>query len=154
MEILHQLDNVASFIWERAVFVVAIVLVYEGTRELVSHGDRRNALAALISGALLMILMASLSLWASHMMTDVTKMLSLPEHGELPTNWGANQTPEAREKNSRSFASVTFTSSGKTIKYFDQAVGWQRYCPTDEDLSMREQAVKLKRDSRDLATDA
>ena len=154
MEILHQLDKVASFIWERAVFVVAIILVYEGMRELVSHGNRRNAITVLVSGVLLMILMASLALWVSHTMTNVNKMLFLPPHGELPTNWGANQTPKEREKNSRSFASVTFTGSGKTIKYFDQEAGWQHYCPTDEDLALREEAVTLKRNSKELANDA
>lgn len=154
MEILHQLDGIASFIWEHAVFVVSIILVYAGTRELFAHSNRRNAVAALTSGVLLMALMASLSLWVSHTMSSVNTMLSAPTPTELPTNWGANQTPEAREKNSRSFASVTFTGSGQTVKYFDREAGWQRYCPTDEDLALREQAISLKHQSKQLAEDS
>ena len=154
MGILHELDGIASFIWEHAVFVVSIILVYASTSELVARGNRRNAFAALISGVLLMVLMASLSLWVSHAMSSINKMLSTPNPIELPTSWGANQTPEAREKNSRSFASVTFTSSGKTVKYFDRESGWQRYCPTNEDLALREQVISLKHQSKQLAEDS
>lgn len=153
MEILNQLDSTAGFILERAVFVVSIILVYAGTRELASSGNRKKAFATLISGVLLMVLMASLSLWVSHTMSSVNKMLSAPTSTELPASWGANQTPEAREKNSQSFASVIFTGSGKTIKYFDHEAGWQRYCPTDEDLALREKAITLKHQSKQLSED-
>lgn len=154
MEMLHQLDSTVSFILERAVFVVSIILVYAGTRELVSSGNRRKAFAPLISGVLLMVLMASLSLWVSHTMSSVNKMLSAPTPTELPASWGANQTPEDREKNSRSFASVAFTSAGRTVKYFDREAGWQRYRPTDEDLALREKAVALQHQSKELAEDS
>ena len=154
MEIFHQIDKILGFIWDHAVFAVAIVLVYEGTCGLVSRGNRRNNLAALIAGALIMSLMAAQMLWLSHTMVGINKMLTTPEFSELSTNWGANQTSEEREKNSRSFASVAFTASGKTVRYFDRTAGWQRYCPTDVDLAEREKEISLKQQSQQLAEDA
>ena len=151
MEILRQLDEIAGFLWKHAVVAIAIVLVYEGARLLVAGGAWRRGVTVLIPGVLLMALMASLSLWVSHNMSGINEKLSLPVLAELPSNWGADQTPEAREKNSRSLASVTFTSSGKVVKYFDQSGGWQRYCPTDQDIAMLEQAIVVKSRAQQLA---
>ena len=154
MEIFHQIDEALGFILNHAIFAVSIVLVYEGTCGLVSGGNRRNNFAALISGVLIMSLMAAQMLWVSHTMVGLNKMLTTPDIGELSTNWAAHRTPEEREKHSRYFASSAFTGSGKTVKYFDRTAGWQRYCPTDVDLADREKGILLKQQSQQLAEEA
>ena len=144
MEALQQLDAILGFVWKPAVATLGIVFVYEGTRLLVVGGMRRRALAMLIPAISLMLLMGSVSLWVSHKMSGTAEKLSLPAIAELPSNWGADQAPEVREQNSRSFALVTFIGSGNVVKYFDRLGGWQPYHPTDHDLAMREQAIVAK----------
>lgn len=141
MDILHQLDAMASFIWKDAVVVFAIVWVHEGTRILAAGGQQRRGIKVLLPGILVLVLMVSISFWVSHMMGNVAQKLVLPFKTELPPECVANMAPEKRESSSRAYASMVFTQSGKLGHYFDQAGGWKPYCPTEQDIALRDQSV-------------
>jgi hypothetical protein len=153
MEILHKIDVLAGSIFNDAVVVLAIVWIYEGMRIIGQGEPKRHALKMLIPATLFLVLMASLSFWISSTLEDVAKGLITPIQSELPANWGAEQTPEWREKNSRALASLIFTRSGKLVNYFDHTGKFQRYCPTEKDVAIRDEAIAAHTKTTDVAKD-
>lgn len=154
MDILHQLDALANFIWKDALVVFAVIWVYDGTRILTIGGQQRRGIKVLLPGIVFLVLMASISFWVSHMMGAVAEKIVLPVKTELPADWGANMTSEKRENASRAYASVVFTSSGKLGNYFDQSSGWKPYCPTAQDIALRDQSVIVQSQLKQVDKDA
>ena len=144
MGMIHQLDALASFIWNNALIVFVIVWVHEGTRILAIGGQRRRGIKVLILGVLPLLFLVSIQFWVSHTMRTVGETLALPPHIELPTEWGADMASEKRESSSRAYASTVFARSGELVHYFDRSGGWKLYCPTKEDIASRDQTVAVQ----------
>jgi hypothetical protein len=154
MEILKQLDVFANFVWKDAIVVFAIVWIYEGTRILVAGESKKRGFRALLPGVILMVCMASVSLWVSQSMVSLSNALNLSHTEELPADWGPTLSPDIREKSSRAYASVVFTSSGKLVNYFDQAGNSTLYCPSEKDITLRDQTVVVRAQMQQVSKDA
>lgn len=154
MDILHQLDALATFIWKDAFVVFAVIWIHEGMRVLSTGGQRRRGIKVLLPGILVVVFMASVSLWVSHTLGNVAETLILPFATELPPDWGSDMAAEKRESSSRVYASVVFTRSGKLGNYFDQSSGWKPYCPTEADIALRDQSVGVKAQLQQVDKDA
>ena len=151
---LNQIDAFASFVWKDAIVVFAIVWIYEGTRILVAGESKSRGIKTLLPGVILMLCMASLLLWASQSMNKSYNSLSLSHTAELPADWGATLAPDIREHRSRSYASVVFTNSGKLVNYFDQTGSSLLYCPSQKDITIRDQTVVVRTQLQQISNDA
>ena len=104
-----------------------------------------------IGGGLFAIVMGTASFWVASTVEDTRIMLLLHQPKELASDWGAALPSEEREKASRSYASVDYTASGVLIRYFDRTSGWMSYCPTKDDIALRDEVVATKQRLEDVA---
>jgi hypothetical protein len=132
--------------------VMAIVGPFEGARQF-ALGDRsRKTFVMFIGGGLLAMVMGTVSFWAASTVEDTRAMLVIPQPTELSSDWGSALLPEEREKASRSYASVVYVDSGALTRYFDRTSGWMQYCPTKDDIALRDKTVATRQHLEDIAS--
>ena len=154
MDALQSLEAIGDLIWKDAVVVFSVIWVYEGTRILALGVQRRRGIRILIPGVCLLLVMIGLAFLVSHTMRKVSDSMPNAAKIVLPADWGADSPPEKREFASRTLASMAYVDSGKLTTYFDAASGWKPYCPTERDVELRDQAVVVKNQLRQVESDA
>src|SRR5690348_2468691 len=99
-----------EFILDVVLSVFALLATFEGTRRIAGHGSKRNAAFLLGAGLVLCALKGGVATYTA------TQAGSLADQGrpvpELAQDWGAELSPQEREKSSLAYASVAFTSTG------------------------------------------
>src|SRR5271169_2254494 len=141
MDMLHQLDSVARFIFNNALVVFAIIWLHEGTRILAIGQQQRRGIKLLAPGILLLVLMVALQFWVSRTMGNLAEAMAKSVQTELPANWGANLDSENREHSSLAYASTVFTQSGKLVHFYDRSGELKSFCPTEKDIALRDQTI-------------
>jgi len=150
MEIFNGFEDFFTFISRIGIVLFVTVSLYEGTALLVTaEQDKKKAIRMVLGGSLACIAMGTLLLWNSQMSKNVasTTFLTEPLKSQiqnLPDNWGSTLPPEKREKSSRILASIAFTGTGKLVQYFDHNGVRKPYCPTEQDIGLRDKAVEAK----------
>jgi len=152
MELLNRLDEIVSFIFNNALVVIAIIWVYEGTRVIVMGQQKREGIRKLSLGIFLIVIMIAMQLWVSHTTNKLYQAMTQNTQAELTPDWGNNLDSENREKSSLAYASVAYSRSGKLIHYFDKSGNSKLFCPTEKDVSLRDQTVAVQ--SQLLNTDS
>jgi hypothetical protein len=123
------------------IFIFVITSIYEGMRILGAGGPKRHALISLLGGVLLVVMYVSISMYFPNKLQNLSKGLVSAPYSELSSDWGKDLTPELREKYSQTRASWIYTGSGKLANYIDRMGEKKQYCPTEQDISVRDQAV-------------
>jgi hypothetical protein len=154
MNLLHDFQSLANSIWKDMVIVLSIIWIYEGVRTIVSGNQLLRGTKFLVSGLSLMLIMILIAWWVSSSLNQIPLSVPTELQVALPENWGADSPPETRERNSRFLASFKFTDSGLLTNYFDKKSGWKPYCPTSQDIELRDQSVIAKRELQRLGSEA
>ena len=137
----------------QATWVVAILWLFDGTRHVTLKPVNRAALLRLGAGALLCAFLSGFALWVART-TDVAGLPREPAAAALPANWGADLDPQTREKNSRTYASIAFASSGVLLTYVDKSGSWKPFCPSEQDIAARHHAVVATERMGQISQDA
>ena len=144
MEWLRTTTDLTEIIARLALTVLAIVWLYEGAHHLALGNRTRRPLLRLVFGCLIVAGFATFSFVAASFSLKRSETVFLPEPKPLASEWGLSMSSEEREKASRSYASVAYTRSGKLLPYFDTAVGWRQYSPTEDDIANRDRNVEAR----------
>jgi hypothetical protein len=130
-----------NFVLDTAVAVIALVSLFEGTRQLALYGTRRAPIFMVAAGAVLCIAYGAFHYWKHTGLIQIAQPLKhLTE--DLPNGWGADLKPEIRESNSLALAKVAFYESGALRFYFGASGERKLFAPSQEDLKQRELRVK------------
>jgi len=152
MEWLKVWSSIAEVFARLTFAVLAIVWLYDGVRRLALGDKTKRTLGMLAFGTVVTLGMGTVSFWIAGRSDDMSHSVFLPEPKGLASDWGSNWSAEEREKASRSYASVAYTGSGKLVKYFDQTSGWTQYCPTEDDIGIRDKGVAAKTQLEEVAS--
>jgi hypothetical protein len=135
----------ASFV-TRAAAVIGIVLLYEGSSRAASGNGKRKSIWMIIGGAAICLTLGTTLILLGNFTQKVSSIVghSPMNVPPLPRNWGADLTPEERERNSRAWASLAFTSTGNIIEYVDREGNWSSYSPSENEIRNREEAAAVR----------
>ena len=139
--------NFLSIVFNQAIFIAAVVLLFEGAFLLArrnSSGFRFLSLGVLIAACVIGLTYFEYRS-AEHLGNQFVPQVGdsrKSSEGERDGSW-ANALPVGqREEKTRAYALAAYINEGKIVKYFSNSEGWRAYCPTTEDAQKREQIIR------------
>ena len=135
------MDEWGKFLYQTALWTIAIVAAFEGARRIGNGQRTRTAIALATGGVLWSVAYGAFALYVASSMVQIDQ-----EPGrfrQLPKDWGSELSSVEREKASLAYVTTAFRASGQLFEYFDQSGQWKRFTPNQEDLRQREASIEV-----------
>ncbi len=133
-----------DFIYWAAVYVFALVSLFDAARRLAEHGFQRNPMWLTIVGAVLCIAFSTIQFFFYHVEDDLLTSMKRDSYISLPDDWGKNMQPNERERASVSYVTAAFMGTGKLLDYFTASGGRRLFAPSQDQIRQRESAVRVQ----------
>ena len=136
------------------VSVMALLLLFEGTRRLVHSGPGKSTIGALVGGLVLSIALGGIA-YLKHRLADeaieTLSQLVFSKHVPLPDGWGGKCCKSTLEVESRRLVQAAFVESGRLYTYFDSLGKRVPFIPSERDIREREEHVALNTQLEDAS---
>lgn len=126
-------------------YVFCIILIFEGTKRIFLKPRRRYSFLLLSLGISYVVIFSTAYFHYANKFEKVSRpsdKFSL--NPNIPEDWRAESPPDERESYSKIMARFYYKETGSLINYVDQTGTWRPYCPTDDDVKMRDVNIEYK----------
>ena len=130
-----------DFAFWTACLIAVVVGIFDNTRRLVLIGPRKKEILVLACFVFVSIAFGAAYYWMHIKSIELITGLKGKSYVQLPANWSSEQPAEAREKNSKSYASAAYLGDGVLLKHVDIAGQWVVFHPLQEQITERESVV-------------
>lgn len=138
------MGQLVDFLLLLALWVLVIVVAFDGARRLAGSGLGRRAAVELGTAALASVLFGSIYFWVYRTEVQLIRAFEGNPYVQLPADWAKDKTAEARARGSRAYASAAFMGQGLLLDYVDSSGRWVRFQPSPQDIAERESAIVVR----------
>lgn len=134
------IDGWVSVVAETALWMWLLVRSFDGVRDFTANKLRGLALAK-AALPLAIVITLTFAVFLTAQLASRYPPGAYEDPGPVSRERYANLPPDLAEKHTRVEARLRYALSGNLSEYFDQSRGWVLWQPTQEDTSLRDDAV-------------
>jgi hypothetical protein len=141
---MSALSNWSQYLFNAMAAVLALVWLAEGTRRLVVHGVRKDAVLTITGGVAVSLTLSGIAYAQYRFSRDVLETTKRPvfsKHVPLADGWGADCCKDKLESASRRLVQAAYVESGQIHTYFNSSGKRTQFIPTDSDIKERDKRV-------------